>query len=508
MQYGQNTRNAISGRSVARAIAQAVRGVQGELERSLRSAHELDQQVGQLVERRGEVLLELARHYLPNFDQATVSQTFAEVRGDIIEVLRKKKEHEQELTDSITRDVEQERKLQESLDQITEKLNDKVARREELEKEVAKLLDTDAEFQRLSQKALAAEQELNRNEERVAEIKAEAARKLPSYEKSRLFRYLHDRGFGTSDYKKTGTIKKLDKWVARMIDYHRARRGYDFLRVTPELIAKEVGRRRDEFNGLMEQVEAIEDRHADQVGLTDVMREGQRLGAERDRIVAAISGQQATTDKHRQELVSLQGTENLYYVQAVDRMKDFLSRLDGWRLERASQATPERDDDRLVDEIKRIDEDMESRRTDVRALGDEQNMWKERSEGLQHVLHDFHRSEFDSGRSIFRPDFRIDQLLDNYLRKQLSNRDLWDMIRAAQQFAPPWYEDTGRDVGHALDSDFSYVLLRVLADIAGQALRSAAYRGMQRRGPIRQRNRLESGKPNLGNRRFTKGPGF
>ena len=170
----------------------------------------------------------------------------------------------------------------------------------------------------------------------MIEIKKEAAEKLPSFEKSRLFKYLHERAYGTAEYKKKGLTKSLDHWVAKMINYPRAHRSYDFLRITPELVAQEVTRRRDQFNGLMEQVEAIEDRYADEAGLTTVMREGQEVGDRRDRLVASIADQQGLTDKHRQELSALEGSQNEYYLQAVNCLKEFLSHFEDWRLENTS----------------------------------------------------------------------------------------------------------------------------------------------------------------------------
>ena len=58
----------------------------------------------------------------------------------------------------------------------------------------------------------------------------------------------------------------------------------------------------------------------------------------------------------------------------------------------------------------------------------------------------------------------------------------------------------GRDF---FGNDFSYVLLRALADVASHAMRNAAYRGMQRRGPIRRKQRQRTGRPRFPDRGFT-----
>jgi hypothetical protein len=501
--------NARSGYSVGNALQQGVQVLQGRVQECFNAMEDLDHSAAEIVERRSEVLLDLAKYYLPAVDQQTVAGTFQEVRGQLMDVLVRKQRRERELQETLRVDEETASRHSKELEQFTSQLNEKVAQREKLEKEVAQLLEGDEEFQRLSKEALTAEKELNRNEQRVDEIKKEAAEKLPSYEKSSLFKYLHKRGFGTSGYGKRGLTKRLDGWVAKLINYPKAKRGYEFLRVTPELMAQEVGRRRDQFNALMELVEACEDRHADEVGLTEVMREGQELGQARDKLVAEIGKQHYLTDKHRQELLALEGSRNEYYEQAVGRMKDFLAGLEKWRLEHTTRSTPDPQDDQIVAELDWLGDELDKIKRQNADLTSEQNTWKSRVGDLQDIWQRFRRADFDSGRSMFHPDFDIETHIEQFVRGQLSRDDLWASIKSAQQFAPPWHdEDDYRGGNRSVGTDFSYVLLRVLTEIAGQALRHAAERGMQRRSPIRQQQRYEAGRPVFRDGGFTRGRGF
>ena len=70
---------------------------------------------------------------------------------------------------------------------------------------------------------------------------------------SRLFKYLVDRKYGTPDYKKRGLTRRLGslgREAGRTST--KSKQSYDFLRVTPELMAAEVDRRRGEFEQLMD----------------------------------------------------------------------------------------------------------------------------------------------------------------------------------------------------------------------------------------------------------------
>ena len=94
------------------------------------------------------------------------------------------------------------------------------------------------------------------------------------------------------------------------------------------------------------------------------------------------------------------------------------------------------------------------------------------------------------------------------MRGHIDRDQLWSAIRKSQEFAPPWYQEPPMRGDRKYEGDFSYVLMRVLIDIAGEALKNAAYRGMQRRSSVRQQQRLEEGRPRFTKRGFTDGSGF
>ena len=193
---------AISGRGVGQALKQAteqLRRHQSECQASLRK---LDESSKELVDRRGQTLLELAEHYLPEVDRDSVLASFRGIRDELLDVLARKQRRERQLHEDLKTDEAEALRLQAELEQATDALNEKVGERERLEEIVAERLKAHEKFQKLSKEALLAEQELQRNEERIAEIQQEASEKLPAYDNNRMFRYLYDRGFGTPEYKK------------------------------------------------------------------------------------------------------------------------------------------------------------------------------------------------------------------------------------------------------------------------------------------------------------------
>jgi hypothetical protein len=501
------------GYDVGRVVERGVETIRRQIDVHVAGIEDSDQKAKELVDRRGAALLDLAKHYLPDISAETVQGSFYEVRDDLAAILAQKQRRQRELQDQVAGAERETEHLEAELNRVTLQLNEKVAERERLEALVAERLHGSEEFKTLSQRALEAERELERNEDRVAEMQGEAKKKLPSYDRSRLFRYLYDAGYGTAKYKGEGFTRRMDAWVAKLIDYHNARRGYDFLRITPELMAQEVSRRRDSFNELMEQVEAIEDKVGDEVGLTDVMREGQQLGAERDRLVAAVAEQQNQLHAREQQLLKLAGVDNEFYEQAVARMKNFLANVPPHELADHSRSTPEHEDDAIVAEVTYLNEQLDDVDRRGAELAAERQAWDQRLAGLQQVLQQFRAAEFDSQRSMFPDRFDVEGLVDGYLAGRYSAQQVWTAIHEAQEFAPAWHEQQrvpgGPSIGDILTSDASVALLRVLTDIAGEAMRQSARRGVERRAPMRQQRRESAGRPPFPrNRGFTNGRGF
>jgi hypothetical protein len=298
-----------------------------------------------------------------------------------------------------------------------------------------------------------------------------------------------------------------------MIDFASARRGYDFLRVTPELMAQEVTRRREAFNELMQQVEAIEDRMSDEVGLTEVMREGQILGAERDGAVAGVAKAEDELLAKQKELAALSRPENEFHTQALARMQSFLASLSPGDLANRSAKTPERDDDAIVAEVTYLSEQLASADHQQSQLAGERRSWEERLGGLQSVLQRFRQAEYDSRRSVFEASLDADALVSAYLAGRIGAAEVWSMFERNQRLLPEWHDQPGRGGidfggGRVSGGDVSQVLLHVLTEVAGAAMRHSAQRGMQRRSMPRSAQRQSSGRPPFPNRGFTNGRGF
>ena len=449
---------------------------QGETDR-------LDGQMHDLLARRGEALLELARHYLPEISRPVIESTFEGIRGDLFAILARREARRKELQARLAEGNEEIRRRDAGIDDVTDRLNEKVVLREQLEAKVAEILKGNADFQERSRLALQAEERLHHDEKRVEDMAKEAAEKLPHYDGSRLFRYLYDRGYGTPDYQSKGLVLNLDRWVARLIDYPNARNGYEFLKKTPELVASEVSRRRDQFAELMQQVEAIEKEEADKVGLTAVLAEGDDLGTERDRLVQELERLQKQAQDLQAELAGLDQAQNRFYNQAIERFRAFLGETKVAFLQNRARQTPEPEDDAIVAELARLDGQIQGITPQLASLSDRRKEADRVQEGLDGVLRRYRRANYDSDRSYFQ-DFDLRRVQARFEGGSIGADDLWRAIQAAQRFRPNWVESSVQNGTQVVASPAGRVILGAIVEIAGAAMRDAAYRGVQRRSDV------------------------
>src|SRR5690606_24910314 len=327
-----------------------------------------------------------------------------------------------------------------------------------------------------------AERRLARDEERAQEMAREAAAKLPAYERSKLFQYLVKRQFGTPEYRFRGITRRLDAWVARLIDFDRAKRGYDFLRVTPELVAAEVRRRREEFEPLMAELAEREAKAEAQVGLPEVLAEGERLGAERDRLVEAISAAQRAHRELSEQLASAESRDGKYHAEALRAFSAALDRTETRALEQHALRTPDGQDDVLVAEIARVRREEGELSARLGELSERRAALDRRAVGLERLVRRFREANYDATRSRFDGP-RIEDLVGRYEAGELDVDDLWRELQRSHRFVEPaagaWH---GTPVDDAVLGTTSRVLLSAMGHVLGAALHSAARRSVRRGG--------------------------
>ena len=321
----------ISGPVVHRQLMDSFSQGQARLEEVRGQTSQTHQQREELDDDRGDALVRLAEHYLPELTREAIRNTWAEVRSGVSQVLLRKEDHRRQLHVTLS-DVNARRtSCEDDLVAATKRLDVAVAAQQEVAGQVEKELQTDNEFVELSDRAAVAEAALERAEANMEEIDKDSEKKLPDFNDSTLFKYLYDRGFGTPKYTKRGLTRRVDRWLAKYIDYRKARESYEFLRKTPEQMKTIIEEDRAALDTVMDELERKRDAVAESLGLPEKVDRCSELSRKRDEMLANLEELRKETEHIEHELSEMEQTRGPYYREAITLFRDMIDHVDSRR---------------------------------------------------------------------------------------------------------------------------------------------------------------------------------
>ena len=466
----------ISGPVVHQQLMDAYNRVQADLkvqrERLASGADGRDE----LFQRRGDALVKLAEHYLPELTSEAVRSTWTEVQPSFQELLRRKDADAQAVTQQLQNLIAEKEQQEQVLLNVDADLDAASDKQDEVAAQVESSLQTDEDFVALSDRAAVAEAALERAEANLQEIDQDSARKLPAYEQSTLFRYLRDQGFGTPAYQKRGFTRRMDRWVAKMVDYQKSKQGYEFLKETPQRMRKIIAEDRESLDLVMTDLERRRDVVAEQFGLPDQIEKVSGLMQRRDQVLAEIDSLLHQCNRQQENLSNIEDPRGTHYREAITLFRDMLSRVDTDDLELQARLTAEISDDRIVAEVIDVDTQIESLDDATRRYQREVSQGQRFLEDLGRLVQRFRSAGFDSGRSQFTGSLDIIEEL-NRARSVGDAEMLWERIRSSQRWGPTAMEKITAVATHPM----TQVLINAMAHAAGGAMQEHARRAGHRR---------------------------
>lgn len=465
----------ISGPAMHRLLMDGYKDAQQRLEDMRSDISSFDSQRDDLGADRGDALLDLAKYYLPELTADNIESSWVEVRERVRQVLMRKEDRQRRVTAALA-EAKDRRNLQEDrLLEINESLDEARATQTELTKKVETALATDATFVPLSNQAAVAEAALERAEANLDEIEQDAARKLPAYQSSSLFKYLRDQEFGTPQYTKRGFTRRMDRWLAKFIDYNKARQGYEFLVNTPEQMRKIIADDRNALDTVMDELEKQRDLVVKRFGLSSVLTKVEQLSERRDRQLSELDKIREETDSLEQELTQLEDTRGEFHREAVSIFRDMLSEFDSKDLASKARRTPSLTDDQIVARIQGVDSELDDLEDKTRRQHDDIREMQRCVGALGRLMQRFRASKFDAQRSHFLPSLDITEILHRAKNEQDID-DAWDRIRRAQRWGPSISDQLGNVASHPL----TQVLIGAMATAAAAKSDHATRAGRRR----------------------------
>ena len=453
------------------AYARTQEKLDSERERVLNAKDKRDR----LDDERSDALRSLAEHYLPELTKEAIHETWGEVREAVSEILARKEDEARRQQEELERLSAKRTLAEDQLVDLNRDLDEAQQAQKEVALQVERRLQDDQDFVMLSDRAAIAEAALERAEANLHEIDQEAVRKLPGYEESSLFHYLYDRGYGTPKYSKRGFTRRMDRWLARYIDFSKAKQGYDFLKQTPDQMREIIAEDRKSLDLVMGELEGKRDRVARELGLPAKIRESRDLEKRRESHLTILDEVVSSTEQLQIERTELEDPRGPYYRKAIEAFRKQLEQYKTSDLrDRAEQTETDLTDDQIVARISGVESDIGDLDDATRRQRDGVRDLQDFLEELGRVIQRFRAAQFDSNRSQFIGTLDIDEEVDQ-AEKGDDAQDLWQRIRRAQRWGS--VESESSSTGSSLKS----VLVNAMGNAAGSERADQARRAGARR---------------------------
>ncbi|MFG0260792.1 MAG: hypothetical protein ACF788_00125 [Novipirellula sp. JB048] len=472
----------IPGPVVHRQLIEAYRNAQTRLEQMRQRISASQQERDDLENHRGEAFLELAEHYLPELSDEAIASTSGADRERIADILMRKQDHCRRVQSRLAQANQRRAELESEWITINRDLDAALESQQQIATQVEAALRQSDPFVRLSDRAAMAEAALERAEANLQEIDQEAARKLPAYDNSSLFRYLYDRRFGTQHYTHRGFTRRADRWLAKYIDYQSARQSYEFLKQTPEKMREIIATDREAFDTVMNELERHRDEVAETWGLQTAVSQTQRLQTKRETQLKRLNAAVDETQAIEAELTELEDGRGPYYRQAVAVLRERLEQMNLTELRDRAMQTDELTDDQIVARLAGVATEIDAFEQQVQDRRDALAHMQKMMDALGQVIQRFRALQFDSARSQFVGN--LDVLETLYRARDADDvQQVWERIRASQR----WGQTAAAKATSAAVRPMAQILANAMEQAANAAMQNHARRAGQRRDQSRTR---------------------
>lgn len=426
----------VNGKEVHRIIKSKISSVKSNYDNLTSEIRSIEGDIDGLMSQREDCFIRLAAIYLPELDAQNVQNTLREVQGEVRKVFKSKEEKRTKLMFSMQEALEKKGTLEDTLDNVTDELNEKAARRDELKKTIAAELAENINYTNLKSMTEEALKTLDRYKTNFDEFKHESDTKLVNYKTNKLFIYLLNRSYGSNEYSATGITRMLDEWVARRIDFRKAKQNYDFLNSMPELVENAIEQHQKIINVLVQKVEDCEKESANNHGFTRVLIDGEKIATSRRALISGIEKNNHEYEQYAAQLKDVENTKGTYHKEAVEKLKGYLKGDAVADLKRRASETPSPEDDNLVDKIEQIDNSVRDLKNKAKQTKIKQKELDEKLRGLNKIDGHYRTNDYDSSRSYFDSGFDINTFLIGYLAGRHTDNSVITSMASHHRFKP------------------------------------------------------------------------
>lgn len=436
---------------------------------------QIESERDRLEDNRDDTLSKLATYYLPDLTPESIQRTWAEVRPTMREILLRKQNRVREYQEDLQDQNRIRGHFEDELTRLNERLDQGEQQQDRLVEQVEHSLRENARFIELSKHASMAEAALERAEANLDEVSQDASRNLPAYQECKLFSYLLSRKFGTSQYTHTGFNRRMDRWVAKMVDFPAAKRNYDYLTTTPTTMRTIIAEDRMALDTVLDELGRLRDEAAQPFGLLAQIQAVEAMKQERESCLTQLEQATLQCETTQGELTRLEDPRCEFHAEAIDLFRNMLSQSSSDDLRQEARRTPEITDDQIVASLRGIETEIDQAKLSNVQQHDRLRLGQEVYEAVGRLIQRFRASGFDRANCRFSDALDVAGYLDR-ARNAADVEEFWNSLRRSQNWGPTTMDKITSVATHPM----TQVMINAMAHAAAGAMSDHARRAGQR----------------------------
>lgn len=430
----------LSGLQVLGSIDQALLQAQQQTGALDQELHDLGDQLLRLREQEGAAYRTLAQVRLGAPKGDGLIERLKAIDGNVRLALQERSTAAKEINTAIAAIQQESEALRTERERATALIEERQAALMAAEEATIRALEQTQPYQAQREAAVQADRIAAAAEQKATQAEADRVEKGKPYEQDELFQYLWKRGFGTSTYSGRGVTRLLDRWVARLVAFDKARADYAMLQEIPRRLAEHAERQRAKAHEEAEKLKELQRAALDGGEAPARRAELAEAEAKVDAIDDAI---EANADKAIAAFgrrAALSQSEGSVLAAATDVIEKELRSQDLQALRMAAAETASPDDDAAVRRLQQIEAEERQVTAAIERMKAERETQRRQMAEIESLRRDYRRRGYNRGMFDAAGGAMIGSLLAELLRGGLSRGGFWDRMDRHQQ---PWPQPGG-----------------------------------------------------------------
>ncbi len=436
-----------SGRKALTDIDTSLQKIRSQLSQTDYDLERNGQQLLGLRQQESETYRQLAKMRLDAMqaDQLTTQLDFAERQASQLLIQRN------DQIEAVAKKIESSQKLQLELDkqriEQAIQLDDAVESLDDLLANVDAQLERDPSYQNQQIRAQDMVDMASNAADKTKQAEEELEEKGKPYRDDKIFKYLWDRHYGTSEYDAGFITRFFDKKLADHIRYDKARINYFTLNNIPKKLAEHTENLEQQAEDELTQLQKMQRQYEMNAGAEPLE---EKVDKERNSLASIdkrITQEEESFDHLVKERESFNLGTDKYIARAIGVLVESFKADPIPQLQYEASQTETPRDDHLVNQLAVLRETKQRLESDMSALQGTHNSINRKLEELKEVRRKFKRSDYDAYNSKFKDGDILSSIIRQFVTDQVSAKELWRIVKRSQRFQKRHYTQRHGGIG-------------------------------------------------------------